>query len=132
MFHETTIRLYIKRIDFINDPSQPYLQIPVNAIEDIVTDSNLQCDYINLIDPSKDSLFVDPQDNNPDPDDSELNQELFNNKFMIVLKDDFLKLFIRESYCKDGLDDEELFLAKHNKLESDDNTNALVKYYASV
>jgi len=87
------------------------LQIPVNAIEEIITDSNLQCDYIDLVDPSKNSLFAEPQES-PDPDDSELNQEFFNNKFMIVLKDDFLKLFIIESYCKDGLDDEELLLAK--------------------
>jgi len=37
---ETTIRIYKRKVDLINSPEEPLIQIPINAIDDVVDSIN--------------------------------------------------------------------------------------------
>jgi len=37
---ETTIRIYKRKVDLINFPEQPLIQIPISAIDDVVDSIN--------------------------------------------------------------------------------------------
>ena len=52
--------------------------------------------------------------------------------FSLKLKNDFFNVFLRETYNAKGLTDEEVFLAKDEGLEMDDNTEAMLNYFMTV
>ena len=89
---ETSMRIYNNKLEFYDTPDQPKVQIPLSAIESVQEEFDLKV------------LAIDEDENS---------QHFIPNKFSLKLKDDFLKLYLREDYNGVGFDSETLDHIKH-------------------
>ena len=105
---EQTIRIYRRKVDFISEPEQPLIQIPINAIADVVTNINPYYLQFNSSDQKKDHFLKQA--------------------FAIRLKKDFNYVYV-DNYNHNGLDEEWLGIAKQGNLVLDSNTKALVEFF---
>ena len=80
---ETAMRVYSNRLQYIESPESPKIQIPLCAIESIHEEFDVKL------------LAVDEDENS---------QYFVPNKFALKLKDDFLNLYLRENYDGVGFD----------------------------
>lgn len=64
---------------------------------------------------------------------SSQSQQLLPHAFYLKLKDDFLALYLRESYCpRQGLEQSERYLAETGQIEIEERELALLQYFKFV
>lgn len=99
----------------------------MNAIDEIIT-KGVDYSYLGLekTNPVNELYFKVESDSN------NKQKALTQNKFIIKLKDAFLNMYLKESYCKDGLDEQDRELAQNDELQMDENTLALIEYFKHV
>ena len=95
---ETTIRIYKRKVDQINSPEEPLIQIPISAIADVV--DSINTDYLDL-----------------DLDDGAV-QQFLESAIALRLKKDFCYVFL-DNYTSNGLEDKDLEIAKKGELQTD-------------
>ena len=108
---ETSMRVYKNRLEYIENPESPKIQIPLCAIESVHEEFDVKL------------LAVDEDENS---------QYFVPNKFALKLKDDFLKIYLRENYDGVGFDEETLESIKANGLEADENLDLFIDYYTNI
>lgn len=100
------MRIYNRKVDFISEPENPLIQIPIKAISKVV----------QQIDPFYLNLSSDEQ------------REFLTTSFALRFKKDFSYVYL-DNYNNNGMDDAWLSVAKQGKLALDPNTVSLVDFF---
>ena len=108
---ETAMRVYRNKLESLENPANPKIQIPLCAIESIHENFDLN---LMAVDNDENSEFFVP------------------NKFSLKLKDEFLKLYLREEYDGVGFDIKTLDHIKNYGFEPDDNLEVFHGYYTNM
>ena len=109
------LRIYKDRESHLENIYQPLYQIPTKAIESV--QKNLRLDTLLL--------------NQEEMEEEEV-VDFQQGMFGIKLKEDFMYVYVKETYGELGLSEEEIILANKNELAMDENSQSLVEYFGCL
>lgn len=104
------MRIYRNKLEQVENPTLPLIQIPLSAFEAIYEDFDHSV------------LALDNDDNS---------QQFIPNKFALKLRDDFLKLYLREEYSGVGFEEETLEHIKQYGFPENEDLQTFIEYYCN-
>lgn len=103
------MRIYHRKVDYISEPENPLMQIPIKAISKIA--QTIEPHYLGLT--------------------TEEQKTFLKTAFALRFKKDFSYVYL-DNYNNNGMDDAWLTVAKQGNLTLDPNTNVLADFYDSM